>query len=107
MSKNTRWTEKSKTRENKSVYKSGGKSRLDALKLSRPEHAKKVVALLKKRKEDRKKETPMTEVTGDPSMKWNKKQLLGYASQLDTTVEVPKNWTKKEILDYIEEYVGG
>ncbi len=102
MTKNQRWTEKSETKENKSVYKSAGKSRLDALKKSRPEHAKKVVAMLKKIKENRKK-SPQCDSSGSPSMSWTKPKLLEYAGTLDTTVEVPTNWTKKEILDYIED----
>lgn len=102
MNKNHRWTENAETKDNKSVYKSAGKSRLDALKKSRPEHAKKVVALLKKLKENRKKEVPMTSVTGSPSKVWTKAQLFGYAEQLDPKVEVPKNWTKQDLLDYIE-----
>ncbi len=101
MSKNNRWADSGRPKENESVYKSAGTSRLDALKKSRPEHAKKVVAMLKKKIADRKKSVP-AEPSGSPSMKWGKKKLVEYAAKLDTNVEIPKNWSKQDILDYIE-----
>jgi hypothetical protein len=85
----------------KARHTTGRISRLDALKLSRPEHAKKVVALLKKSKEDRKK-SGEGDSAGSPSKSWNKKRLLEFAAKLNPEVEIPKNWTKQDLIDYIE-----